>query len=137
VPGDERSPAADAPIFYVDSSEIREGKMVELKAAMKDLAAFVQAHEPRLLSYNFFINQATRRMAVVAVHPDSASMEFHLQVAGPAFRKFKDLIDLSTIDVYGRVSDALLAQLRQKARTLGSGTVVVHERQAGFARFGP
>jgi hypothetical protein len=122
------------PIVYVDSSTIRDGKLEELKVAMKGLAAFVEANMPRLISYGFFLDREQRHMTVVAVHPDSASLEFHMDVGGAEFRKFADLIELSRIEVYGRVSDPVLERLHQKARMLGSGTVTVHELYAGFAR---
>jgi len=89
---------------------------------------------PRLISYGFFLDREQRHMTVVAVHPDSASLEFHMDVGGAEFRKFADLIELSRIEVYGRVSDPVLERLHQKARMLGSGTVTVHELYAGFAR---
>ena len=101
---------------------------------MKRLAAFVEANVPQLISYGFFLDRARTHMAVVAVHPDSASLEFHMDVGGEEFRKFADLIDLSRIDVYGAVSDAVLERLHQKARMLGAGTVAVHEFFAGFGR---
>jgi hypothetical protein len=103
---------------------------------MKELVEFVESNEPQLISYNFFLNEDGTRMIVVTVHPDSASLEFHMEVAGPAFRKFTDLITLSAIEVYGQVSDTLLKKLRQKAQMLGSRTVVVYKLYAGFARFG-
>ena len=53
---------------------------------------------------------------------------------GAEFRKFADLIELSRIEIYGRVSDAVLERLHEKARMLGNGTVAVHELYAGFAR---
>jgi hypothetical protein len=34
------------PIVYLDTSEVRSGRLAELKAAMSDLARFVQANEP-------------------------------------------------------------------------------------------
>lgn len=123
------------PIVYIDSSQILEGKQEELKAAMKELVDFVAAKEPQLISYNFFLSEDGTRMTVVAIHPDSASMEFHMDVAGPVFRKFTEFINLSTIEVYGQVSDKVLNQLRQKAQMLGRGTVFVHNLYAGFARF--
>lgn len=123
------------PIVYIDSSEIREGKLEELKAAMQELVEFVNANEPRLIAYSFYLDETATRMTVVALHPDSASMELHFEVAGPAFRKFTELIDMLRIDVYGQLSDKLLNQLRQKAAMLGSGSVVVHTLHAGFARF--
>jgi hypothetical protein len=60
------------PIFYIDTSSIREGKLGELQVAMKDLAAFVEASMPQLISYGFFLNEARTQMTVVAVHPNSA-----------------------------------------------------------------
>jgi hypothetical protein len=122
------------PIVYIDTSTIREGKLEELEAAMKHLAAFVEANVPQLISYGFFLDQDSTQMTVVAVHPDSASLEFHMDVGAEEFRQFADLIDLSRIEVYGVVSDAALERLHRKARMLGGGTVAVHELHAGFAR---
>jgi hypothetical protein len=122
------------PILYVDTSTIRAGKLEQLEAAMTTLAAFVHANMPRVISYGFFLDEHRTRMTVAAVHPDSASLEFHLERGAAEFRRFADLIELSSIDVYGRVSDAVLDRLYRKARVLGSGTVTVHELAAGFAR---
>jgi hypothetical protein len=122
------------PIVYLDTSAIRDGKLEELKVAMKGLAAFVKENVPQLISYGFFLDEHQRQMTVVAVHPDSVSLEFHMDVGSAEFRKFADLIDLSRIEVYGRVSEAVLERLHQKARMLGRGTVAVHEFYAGFAR---
>jgi hypothetical protein len=122
------------PIVYIDTSSIREGKLEALEAAMQHLAAFVEANVPQLISYGFFLNQDSTRMTVVTVHPDSASLEFHMDVGSDEFRKFADLIDLSRIEVYGAVSDAVLDRLHRKAQMLGSATVTVHELHAGFAR---
>jgi hypothetical protein len=123
-------------IVYIDRSEILDGKLKELKEGIDELVEFVGAREPRLISYGFFINEEDARMTVVAIHPDSASLEFHMEIAGPAFRKLARFIRLMTIEVYGRPSDKALKQLRQKAEMLGEdGSVVVQQPQAGFARF--
>jgi hypothetical protein len=122
------------PIVYIDTSTIRDGKLEELEAAMQHLAAFVEANVPQLISYGFFLDQNSTGMTVVAVHPDSASLEFHLDVGADEFRKFADLIDLSRIEVYGAVSDAVLERLHRKAQMLGGEAVAVHELYVGFAR---
>jgi hypothetical protein len=122
------------PIVYIDTSAIREGKLEELEIAMRHLAAFVDVNVPQLISYGFFLDENRTHMTVVAVHPDSASLEFHMDVCGAEFRKFADLIDLLMIEVYGAISDDVLEQLHQKARMLGDGAVAVHELSAGFAR---
>ena len=124
------------PIVYIDRSEILEGKLEDLKAAMKGLAEFVETNEPRIIAYNVYFTEDGTRMTVMHVHPDTASLEFHMKAAGHAFSKFVEFIKLLTIDVYGKPGDALLEQMRKKAQLLGNGTVVVHELQAGFARFG-
>lgn len=124
------------PIVTVDSSEIHEGKLEELKTAMKELVEFVDANEPQPIAYNVYFNEDGTRMTVVQVHPDSASMEFHMNVAGSAFPKFSELLTLSRIDIYGKPSDKLLEQMRQKAQMLGDAALVVHEQHAGFIRLG-
>jgi hypothetical protein len=122
------------PIVYVDTSVIREGKQQELEVAMTDLAGFVETNMPRVISYGFFLDENRMQMTVVALHPDSESLQFHIDTGAAQFRKFADLIDLSKIEVYGAVSDGVLERLDRKARMLGSGTVAVHELYAGFAR---
>jgi hypothetical protein len=122
------------PILYIDTSEVRHGKLEELKSAMKALAAFIEAHNPHAISYRLFLDEHAARMSVVAVHPDSAALEFHMEVGEAEFRKFADLVELSSIAVYGEVSDAALERLNRKGRMLGRGTVAVHRVEAGFTR---
>jgi quinol monooxygenase YgiN len=123
------------PIVFVDTSEIREGKLEELRRAVAELAAFVDANEADTISYQVFFGDGDRRMTVLQVHRDSASMERHMEIAGPVFAKFADLLVLRTIDIYGSPSEKVVEQLRRKAELLGTASVAVHERQAGFARF--
>jgi quinol monooxygenase YgiN len=122
-------------IVYVDTSDVRDGALEELKAAMKELVDFVEANEPRLIAYNVYFSDDGTRMTVVHVHPDSASLEYHMEVAGPAFRQFVELVTLSSIHIYGEPSEKLLKQSHEKARLLGRGAVVVDAPQAGFSRF--
>lgn len=124
------------PLVVIDSSEIREGRIDELKRALAELVEFVEANEPEPIAYSIYIDVAGTRMTVMQIHPSSASMERHLSLAGPIFQKFTELVVLSRIDFYGTPSEALLEQMRQKAALLGNARVVVNELQAGFARFG-
>ena len=96
---------------------------------------FVEAQKREgVISYGLFLDENRMQMTVVALHPDSESLQFHLETGATEFQKFADLIDLSRIEVYGVVSDGVLERLNRKARMLGSGTVAVHELHAGFAR---
>jgi quinol monooxygenase YgiN len=122
------------PIISLDTSLIREGKLDELKRAVAGLVEFVRSNEPRPIVYQVYVDDTDSQMTVVQVHPDSASMENHMTVAGPAFAGFAELVTLSTLDVYGKPSGELLELLRRKVQMLGDATVTVHDQQAGFAR---
>jgi quinol monooxygenase YgiN len=122
------------PIISLDTSLIRVGRLDELKRAVAELVEFVRSNEPRPIVYEVYVDNTESRMTVVQVHPDSASMEYHMTVAGPAFAGFADLVTLSTLDVYGKPSEELLELLRRKVQLLGEATVTVHDLQAGFAR---
>lgn len=123
------------PLVYVDESDVREGALEELRAAINELVEFIEANEPQLISYSVFISDDGGRMTVMHVHPDSASLDVHMEVAGPAFARFKDLVRLKAIHIYGKPSDKALRQLRDKAQLLGTGDVVVQGPLAGFSRF--
>jgi hypothetical protein len=122
-------------ILYVDTSDVREGALEELKPAIRELVGFVEANEPRLIAYNVYLSDDGTKMTVVNVHPDSASLEHHLTVAGPLFRRFVELVTLSSIHIYGEPGDRVLQQAREKAQLLGRGAVVVEPLFAGFTRF--
>jgi quinol monooxygenase YgiN len=122
------------PIIALDTSLIRVGRLDELKRAVAELVEFVRSNEPRPIVYEVYVDNTESRMTVVQVHPDSASMEYHMTVAGPAFAGFAELVTLSTLDVYGKPSEELLELLRRKVQMLGDATVNVHDLQAGFAR---
>ena len=121
------------PIVYIDHSDIREDSIDELKAGVQRLVDLIDAREPRLITYGFYIDEDAAEMTVVAVYPDSASLELHLEIGGVEFRKLAHLVTLTAIECYGRPSERALEQLRRKADTLGDGGAVVSiERSAGF-----
>ncbi len=124
------------PLVFVDTSEVREGKLEELKTVIKDLAEFVRVNEPRPILYNVYLSEDGTRMTVIQAHPDSASMQYHMKLAGPVFTRFVELIRMSSMDVYGAPSDELREQMRQKALMLGAGGLTVHELAGGFVRLG-
>lgn len=123
------------PLIYVDTSEVREGALEKLKAGIADLADFVESHEPQIVSYSVYFSQDGRQMTVVHVHPDSASLDYHMNVAGPRFARFAELLTLSSIQIFGEPSEKAIEQLEDKVRLLGAGEVTVHPLHTGFGRF--
>ena len=121
-------------ILYLDTSDVREGALEELKPAMARLVEFVQANEPQLIAYNVYFTEDGTQMTVVSVHPDAASLEYHMEVAGPLFGEFIELVTLSSIHIYGRPSEKALQQAREKSRLLGGAPVRVEPLHTGFSR---
>jgi hypothetical protein len=122
------------PIVYIDHSDIRPGVLPELRTAVAAIVAFIEEREPQLLAYGFHVDEEASTMTVVAVHPDAASLELHLRVGGPEFRRVGEFIILRAIEVYGEPGDEVIALLHEKARVLGGASVAVHPQTVGFAR---
>ena len=121
-------------ILYIDMSDIQPGRLETVRGLMRDLVAFAEANEPQLIAYNFYLDETQNTMTCVVVHPDSASMEFHMDIGWEKFRAFADHIHQRSIDVYGKVSERVIARLRRKIDILGRGTVTIHTLHAGFSR---
>ena len=122
------------PILYIDVSHIRPGRRHAVEALITDLVAFVKANEPQLLGYGFYIDEPGMTMTCVALHPDSESMDLHMNIGWEKFRAFGEHIEQRAIDVYGDVSESVIARLHHKIEMLGQGTVSVHRLGAGFLR---
>ncbi|HEX2152571.1 MAG TPA: hypothetical protein VHL52_01155 [Acidimicrobiia bacterium] len=123
------------PIFYLDRSTVRQGALEEVSRRIEELVEFIREQEPQLIAYDFYLDEQGKHMTVMSVHPDCDSLRLHMEVGRSAFQKFADLIDLFSIEVYGRPSDEVLSLLEDKAAMLGEGgRVEVHERHAGFLR---
>jgi len=121
-------------IIYVDTSEIIEGRLYDLQEAVAGLVKFVDEHESRPIAYNFYFNETKTRMTLIQVHPDAASLEFHMQIAAANFPRFTEYIKFLKIDVYGVPGESLLALLKKKTQMLGSGEIELHDLQSGFIR---
>jgi hypothetical protein len=122
-------------LVYVDTSDVREGAFEELKSAIGELVEFVDANIPGVIAYHVYFSDDGSQMTVVHIHPDSTSLEYHMDVGGPAFGRFADLLTLSSIRVYGEPTEKALKQLQDKAQLLGCSDVSVHSRHAGVSRF--
>jgi hypothetical protein len=122
------------PVIYVDTSEVREGRLDDLKTGIAELVGVVARDEPRPVSYAAFLDEEERRMSVVHVHADVASLAHHMRIAEPLFSGFTELVRLLTIDVYGTVGADLLIRIREKAELLGGAQVRTHAFHAGFVR---
>jgi hypothetical protein len=127
--------ASDGPVVYIDRSDVHEDCWDELEAGVRALVAFVERHQPQMVSYAVYLDEAAQQMAVVSVHPDSASLERHVEIGAPEFKKLAPYLTLREIEVFGHLSETAVELVRQKAAMLGDGgRVTLHEQFAGFGR---
>lgn len=129
----ESQPGSDV-LIYVDHSAIHEGCVDDLKEGVRRLVDVIEELEPQLIAYGFHFDEVAGEMTVTAVHPDSASLELHLEIGREEFRKLGGMLTLTGIEVYGSISPRARAMLEQKAAMLGGSGVNVQERHAGFVR---
>lgn len=120
-------------MIYIDRSDIQPGRWDELKEGISDLVAFVDRHQPQMAAYGFYLDEQANKMTVVSIHPDSSSLERHIEVGGPEFKKLGDFLQLRKIEVFGPLAERAVELVRQKAAALGdAGVVLLHDRFAGF-----
>lgn len=98
--------------IYVGTMTIKPGKLEEARKNLSELVDFFETNEPRTIAYHAFLDEEGGRLTSVHVHPDSASMEFHMEVAAKHFTTAFDYIDkVVSEQYYGPVSDGLAAEL--------------------------
>src|ERR1700716_708118 len=108
------------PFIFIATNRLKKGKLDDETRRVPDRCEFIEANEPRLVAFNEYANDDGTEVAVVQVHPDAESMEFHMEVvAERAAQAYAETLDATaSIQVFGTPSDAVLAMLSRQA---GSG----------------
>ena len=108
------------PFIFIATNRLRPGALEAEKRRVPQLIDFVKANEPRLIAFNEYADDDGTGVAVVQVHPDAESMEFHMGVVRErAERAYAETLEATTsIQVFGMPSDAVLDILGRQA---GSG----------------
>jgi quinol monooxygenase YgiN len=119
------------PLICAFTYKIKPGKQEEARKRIAELVDFVEMNEPRMIAFHVYLDQEGNTLSIVQVHPDSASMEFHLEVNAKHFATAFDWLDTSIGQQYfGPISDALATELAKWDEAFTH--VPVHE--AGFTR---
>jgi len=122
-------------VVYIDRSDVHPERWGELVDGVRALAAFVESQQPQMGAYAVYLDEKAHRMTVMSVHPDSASIERHIEIGGPEFKRLAPFLELREIEVFGHLSERAQELVRQKAAALGEdGSVTLHEQFAGFDR---
>jgi hypothetical protein len=122
------------PFAYVGTWTIKPGKEEEAKKFLSEHAAFIQANEPRMIAFHAYFNEEGNTASVVQLHPDSASMETHMEVISEHMGSAFEIIDsILTEQYFGPMSDSL-AQTLAQWETPDVKVIKMPAYEAGFTR---
>jgi hypothetical protein len=123
------------PFIFIATNRLRDRRFDAEQQRVPELVRFVEAHEPRLIAFNEYVNEDHSQVSVVQFHPDAASMEFHMGVVGDhAGQAYAQTLEATTgIQVFGTPTGNILRMLQQQA---GSGVrLSIHPLHlGGFTR---
>lgn len=103
------------PFIFVSHGRIKPGRLEDFKAYAVRFFPLVEEREPRILAFNTYLDEAGERYTSVQVHPDAASMEHHMKVMGEEIGATFEYVESAGVEVYGELSEAMLAMMRQIA----------------------
>jgi hypothetical protein len=125
------------PFTFIARNRLRPGALDAQRRRVPDLAAFVEESEPQLLAFNEYVDVTSGEVTVVQVHPDSRSMELHMEIVRErAASAYAETLEATTsVQVFGTPSDAVIQLLRTQA---GAGVQIdtFPEHLGGFTRIG-
>ena len=123
------------PFIFIATNRLKPGKVEAERHRVPGLVDFIEANEPRLIAFNEYVNDEGTEVAVVQVHPDAASFEFHMgAVRERASRAYEETLDATTgIQVFGAPTQGILEMLRPQAGDGVQYTVKQHHL-GGFTR---
>jgi hypothetical protein len=128
------------PLIFVSTWKIREGRLENYKQFAVEFMEHVKAKEPQLIAFNMYFSEDETEMTSIQVHPDSASMDFHLQVLAKVIGEDMiewidraDFLEPQHIEIYGTPSAKLL-EADQPLVDAGIPQSVKPMHFAGFTR---
>jgi hypothetical protein len=111
--------AVSQPFIAIATLGIKEGKLDDFTGSYGEVVETVKEHEPRMIAFHGFVNEEGTEMTIIQVHPDTASMDFHMQVLRDKLGEHvaralgPELIEPTRIEYYGTPSETALEMDRQ------------------------
>jgi hypothetical protein len=127
------------PFIFISQSRIREGRLDDFKRGLREMAEFVEANEPRVITFEAYLNDDATEVTGVQIHPDADSMAFHMQVAFEKIMEFDQYLETQSVEVYGVPNEAVLGMMKQIADQFGGSGMPLRVRTnpvGGFTRAG-
>ena len=126
-----------SPLVFIATNRLKTGQLERERERVPGLVEFIEANEPRLIAFHEYVSDAGDEVTVVQVHPDTESLEAHMEIVRErAQEAYAETLDATVrIQVFGRPSDAVLEALREQAGN-GVELSVNGEHLGGFTRLG-
>jgi quinol monooxygenase YgiN len=128
------------PLIFISTWKIKEGRLEAYKQFASEFIEHVKAKEPQLIAFNMYFNEDETEMTSIQVHPDAASMDFHMQVLAKVIGQDMiewinraDFLEPKHIEIYGTPSAKLL-EADQQLVDAGIPRSVKPLHFAGFTR---
>jgi hypothetical protein len=103
------------PLIYLSTWRIKEGRLDDYKQFARELVNVFESKEPQLIGFNIFLSEDESEVTIIHIHPNGASMDFHMQVLQQALAEEMrdwveraDFLELKHIEIYGTPSASLL-----------------------------
>jgi quinol monooxygenase YgiN len=107
------------PFIAIATLRIKEGKLEDFTRSYREVVETVKEHEPRMIAFHGFVNEDGTEMTIIQVHPDTASMDVHMQVLRDKLGEHvaralgPELIEPTRVEYYGTPSETALEMDRQ------------------------
>jgi len=124
-----------APFMLVSTFKVKHGSLDDLRGYCPGITDLVQAKEPRVIALHIFLSDDGTELSTLHLHPDVASMEFHMQVQQDnweeTFSRSATMLEGVRVDFYGALPpESALASFRRAGSEVGIKPVHL----AGFTR---
>ena len=99
-------------VTFVGTYTIPKDRLAEWSTAIVEMVDTVKANVPRIVSFRVYINEDSTEATSIYVHPDTESLEQHLEVAASRITAGTQIVETIRVELYGRPSQRVLEQLR-------------------------
>jgi hypothetical protein len=126
---------AMGPLVFIATNRLKTGQLERERQRVKGLVEFIEANEPRLIAFHEYVSDAGGEVTVVQVHPDSASLQAHMEIVRErAQGAYAETLEATVrVQVFGQLTGAILDSLREQAGN-GVDLSVNGEHLGGFTR---
>lgn len=110
------------PLIVISKFRVKEGKLEELRQYYKKILDIVEANKTQMIAFHGFLNEEGTELTSIQVHPNTASMEYHMQVLkenwDESFSQYTQMVEGTTIEYYGTPPESALAMNEQSKQVL-------------------